>query len=77
MTEFHAVVTYDAHSSINRWSCEVSFKNDQDAQKWWNFNTNKKRYKSVDKVVIVMYHNDEAVDFWRSYKNPEIIPAKI
>lgn len=76
MTEFHAVVTHDAHS-INRWSCEVSFKNEQDAQKWWKFNTNKKRYKSVDKVVIVMYHNDEAVDFWRSYKNPEIIPATI
>ena len=76
MTEFHAVVTHDAHY-INRWSCEVSFKNEQDAQKWWKFNTNKKRYKSVDKVVIVMYHNDEAVDFWRSYKNPEIIPATI
>lgn len=76
MTEFHAVVTYDAHP-INRWSCEVSFKHEQEAQNWWKFNTNKKRYKSVDKVVIVMYHNDEAVDFWRSYKNPEIIPAKI
>lgn len=76
MTEFHAVVTYDAHS-INRWSCEVCFKNEQDAQNWWKINANKKRYKSVDKVVIVMYHNDEAVDFWRSYKNPEIVSAKI
>lgn len=76
MTEFHAVVTYDAHS-INRWSCEVCFKNEQDAQNWWKINANKKRYKSVDKVVIVMYHNDEAIDFWRSYKNPEIVSAKI
>ena len=41
MTEFHSVVTYDAHS-INRWSCEVCFKNEQDAQNWWKFNTNKK-----------------------------------
>lgn len=76
MTEFHAVVTYDAHS-LNKWSCEVCFKNEQDAQTWWNCHTSQKRYKNVDKVVIVMYHNDEAVNFWRSYKNPDIIPAKI